>query len=291
MYKIDYIYSVYCGNVYIVCRRQSATMSSTHGHKGVEATRQSTVTPSRRQKVPEAPPRSSTMSSSGQTIRPTSSTIRSSPRVTSGKRAAASGAQNKPDIAVRNIPRSAPIRSQWRQKPPKDVSEIVASPTAAQGDAFKPSSSDLPYEPPDVVEPSTASELREHTAVIDENCVEDTAVGNDDHDDAKVDFQVPDKRDAEQFEASAFLGELRTLSACLQVVLRHQLVDDLEADRLDKMVFTVTATLDNFKAYSACVQKLLETIRDQMKSVADLVYKMVLQPAMIGRGVDSSDHS
>ena len=100
----------------------------------------------------------------------------------------------------------------------------------------------------------------------------------------QVEFQVSDKRSAEQFEAAVFLAELRALSDNLQSVLRRQLVDDLEAERLDKMVMSVTSTLDNFKTYSNCVRQTLESVRDQMKNVSELVFKMVFHPALIGYG-------
>lgn len=189
-------------------------------------------------------------------------------------------------------------RSKSATRPPKagdDASRVDAVSTQNRG--VRPSSSapfarspdgvtdektKLAQQPEEALTEISAVDAFGGTGAVMQTNEHSTVDGNE----TAVEFEVPDRKEAEQFEAAAFLVELRSLSDCLQSVIRHQQVDDFEADRLNKMTSAVTGTLDNFKAYSNCVQRLLETIREQMKNVADLVFKMVLQPALAERGLD-----
>jgi hypothetical protein len=200
-------------------------------------------------------------------------------------------------------PNQLPSRSRSKSATrPKTVDDVPRANVAgnARNRGMRPSSS-VPY----ARISNESKDEREKTKVaqqIEEEILKDVSVDdaingtdyvdadrNDNVDEVKiVEFQIPDKKDAEEFEAAAFLNELRLLTDCLQSVLHCQLVDDLEAEKLNKMVLAVTGTLGNFKAYTTRVQTLLETIRDQMKSVGDLVFKMVLQPALAERGLDHS---
>jgi len=98
-------------------------------------------------------------------------------------------------------------------------------------------------------------------------------------------FVTPGRQQtAEDFDLRKFIVDVEQLVATLRMVVHRQAPEDFQGDNLAEMVSAVVGSMENFKTFASEVYKLLENVRDEMKSATDFMRQKILRPTDWDRG-------